>query len=58
MKVVCAWCKDVMRPGPADPVSHGICEECRNKILKERGTDGNKTCGESNRPGMDRQWKD
>jgi hypothetical protein len=25
--LVCAWCKDVMRPG-APKVSHGICRAC------------------------------
>lgn len=27
-QVVCAWCRTVMRPGPAGRVSHGICHPC------------------------------
>lgn len=38
---ICAWCGKVLRvqalsrPAP-QMYSHGICESCRNKILKER----------------------
>lgn len=39
MKVVCAWCKKTIRDDenvkPDDPVSHGICVECKRKIEKE-----------------------
>ena len=28
MKVICAWCRDLIRDGDA-PTSHGICEACR-----------------------------
>jgi hypothetical protein len=28
MRLVCAWCKAVMREGPPEPVSHGICPAC------------------------------
>lgn len=28
MRVVCAWCRKVMRDGPSDLVSHGICPQC------------------------------
>ncbi len=31
MKVVCAWCRKVMKDGPDNPVSHGICEACLKK---------------------------
>lgn len=35
VKIVCAWCKSVMQEGPAFPVSHGICPECKEKALRE-----------------------
>lgn len=28
MKVVCAWCKVVIKDGLSFPVSHGICPSC------------------------------
>ena len=28
MKLICVWCKKVIRDGPENPVSHGICREC------------------------------
>jgi photoactive yellow protein len=31
MRVVCAWCSKVMRDGPPQPVSHGICAACAGK---------------------------
>ena len=34
MKVVCSWCTKVMRGG-LEPVSHGICVVCIEKM--ERG---------------------
>ena len=34
---VCAWCDAVMRPGPG-PTTHGMCEECRRRLLAERAT--------------------
>lgn len=29
MKVICAWCGKVIQDGPDEPVSHGICLDCR-----------------------------
>lgn len=48
MRIVCAWCKAVIRPGgdlftlesPTDPVSHGICPGCfkeQEKVLAHMG---------------------
>jgi len=39
MKTICSFCNEVVRPGktPEDPVSHGICKACYNKILAEHG---------------------
>lgn len=36
MKVVCAWCtpQHVIRDGPG-PVSHGICEQAKAKLLAD-----------------------
>lgn len=28
LRVVCAWCSRLMKDGPPDPVSHGLCQEC------------------------------
>lgn len=28
LRVVCAWCSRLMKDGPPDPVSHGLCPEC------------------------------
>ena len=39
MKVVCAWCDKDMgeKDGKGvEGISHGICEECLEKVLKER----------------------
>ena len=36
LRVECAWCRRVLRDGP-EPVSHGICPECRDKIYKDNG---------------------
>ena len=33
MKVVCAWCKMVMRPGADENISHGCCCVCKNKYF-------------------------
>ena len=44
MKVVCAWCDKDMgeKDGKGvEGISHGICEECLAKVLKEE-KDGNK----------------
>ena len=34
MKVVCSWCKKVMRETPdhSDLLSHGICEDCKAEV--------------------------
>jgi hypothetical protein len=34
MKIVCAWCEEVIRDSDADLISHGICDKCRDKMLK------------------------
>ncbi len=36
MKIVCAWCgKDLGVKEPvSDDVTHGICEDCAEKLLK------------------------
>jgi hypothetical protein len=28
MRTICAWCGKVLREGPTDRVSHGICRRC------------------------------
>ena len=33
-KIVCAWCKKVIKEG-VDPISHGICEECCEEEIKK-----------------------
>lgn len=37
MKRVCSWCKKDMgeKPGPADWVTHGICEDCEKKMTAQ-----------------------
>ena len=44
MKVICAWClkdmgtKECLNSGLAEgeePVSHGLCSECRVKVMAE-----------------------
>ena len=39
MHVLCAWCGKFLRGprGPALMVSHGLCEKCKAKLLKEAG---------------------
>ena len=32
-KRICSYCKKVMREGPNDNVTHGICEPCSTKML-------------------------
>jgi len=35
MRYVCSWCSEYMR-GPEDaPVSHGICDDCKQTIMDE-----------------------
>jgi PAS domain-containing protein len=40
MKVVCAWCQKVLEDDPSDraEVSHGICTECRKRLMGETTT--------------------
>lgn len=44
LRLVCAWCERTIRAG-AGPVSHGICEECREGVrpwnVDRGGTDTN-----------------
>jgi DNA-directed RNA polymerase subunit RPC12/RpoP len=35
MKVVCAWCSKTIKEEDGKPISHGICTDCKEKILKE-----------------------
>jgi len=35
LKTVCAWCGRTLKEGPAYPVSHGICPECRAETWAE-----------------------
>lgn len=38
MVVVCAWCKKTIRGDrmwKKEPVSHGICKECEDKVRAE-----------------------
>ena len=37
VKLVCAWCDKVLKEGPEDNVSHGICQECRDKMYADMG---------------------
>jgi hypothetical protein len=39
MTTVCSFCNTVTRPGitPDEPVSHGVCKPCYEKILSTRG---------------------
>ena len=38
LKVVCAWCDDVIRKGgPQATVSHGICPQCADDQRKQFG---------------------
>ena len=33
LRVICAWCSKVLTEGDENaPVSHGICEECAEKL--------------------------
>lgn len=34
VKVICAWCGRVLREGPAEPVSHGMCQQCSETWLR------------------------
>ena len=37
MRVECAWCRKAMggKPGRYDAVSHGICDECSDKMITD-----------------------
>ncbi len=36
LKLVCAWCKVVMREGDAEsPISHGMCDTCFGRFFPE-----------------------
>ena len=35
MKVVCAWCKKVLRESSEEIVSHGICAECEKHVVRD-----------------------
>jgi len=34
-KLVCAWCRKVLRDGPSNYVSHGICVPCRLNMERQ-----------------------
>lgn len=42
--LVCAWCHAVIRAGMGDPkrVSHGICQPCKARVLRDAGLDKKK----------------
>jgi hypothetical protein len=44
MRKICSFCKTVLDPGtsPDEPVSHGICRSCYEKILAEHHFDTRK----------------
>jgi hypothetical protein len=36
LRVVCAWCRLVLRDGSANaPTSHGMCPTCSARLLQE-----------------------
>lgn len=41
MQTICAYCGVIIRPGsaPGEPVSHGICNDCRDNFLAILGID-------------------
>lgn len=36
-KVVCAWCKKIIRYGESGKISHGICDLCFEVVLEQWG---------------------
>ena len=36
MKVICAWCGFLIRPGEHDLISHGLCLGCYDQHFKAR----------------------
>lgn len=37
LKVICSYCKKILKPGPDDNISDGICEPCSTKMLWQSG---------------------
>lgn len=35
MKVVCGWCRKLLRGGDDGAVSHGMCERCEAKLMAD-----------------------
>jgi hypothetical protein len=35
MKTICAWCNKIIKEGNNKNPSHGICLECKEKVLKK-----------------------
>jgi hypothetical protein len=35
LTVVCAWCKKLIKQGNSKDISHGICKECFNVVIKK-----------------------
>lgn len=33
-KIICAWCQKILVEG-LEPISHGICDPCRDEVIKE-----------------------
>ena len=33
IKVVCAWCGRILKEGPPEPVSHGLCPGCAAGLM-------------------------
>lgn len=36
MKVICAWCGFLIKPGEQDLISHGLCLGCYDRHFKTR----------------------
>ncbi len=39
-KILCAWCGETLRTDSPVADSHGICEECKKRLLEEVRKDG------------------
>ena len=35
MKIICAWCKKVLKDGLDNQISHGICNDCKANQMAE-----------------------
>jgi len=35
IKVTCAWCGKVLHDGPPGDISHGICDDCKGRVLED-----------------------